>query len=72
MMILIFATMTAALAAAGSGPRWLAVASLLACLVLSAGLFLFEIHDRETGFAMPWLSTDAGAPAGDGRPGAAA
>jgi hypothetical protein len=48
------------------------VASLLACLVLSAGLFLFEIHDRETGFAMPWLSTDAGAAAGRIRPGAAA
>ena len=72
MMILIFATVTVALAAAGLGPRWLAVASLLACLVLSVGLFLFEIHDGETGFAMPWLSTDAGAAAGAVRPGTVA
>ncbi|RYB03855.1 hypothetical protein D3272_14715 [Lichenibacterium ramalinae] len=56
-MILIFAAMTAALAAAALGLRRLGAAALLAGLVLSAGLFLFEIHSREDGFAMPWLST---------------
>jgi hypothetical protein len=56
-MILIFAAMTTALAAAALGPPRLGAAALLACLLLSAGLFLFEIHSREDGFAMPWLST---------------
>ena len=64
-MALIFATLTVALLAARSGLRRLAVAALLACLLLSAGLFLFEIHSPEDGFRMPWLQVNAdGGPAG--------
>lgn len=63
-MTLIFAAMTLALAATAVGPRWLAAAALLACLALSTGLFLFEIHGRQDGFAMPWLSTRGDGTAG--------
>ena len=66
LMILIYAAMTVALAAA-AGPRRLAVAALLAGLAVSAGLFLFEIHSPRDGFAMPWLSVRGGpVPAGPG------
>ena len=61
-MALIFATLTAAFLALLLGPRRLAPAILLACLALSAALFLFEIHDPEDGFAMPWLQVAADAP----------
>ena len=59
MMALIFAAMTLALALASAGPRWLAVMVALACLVLSTGLFLFEIHSPGDGFRMPWLEVRA-------------
>lgn len=59
MMALIFAAMTLALATASAGPRWLAVALALACLALSTGLFLFEIHSPADGFRMPWLDVRA-------------
>lgn len=65
MMALIFATLTAAFAASLFQLRGLAVAALLLCLALSAGLFLFEIHSPEDGFRMPWLQVRAPAP---GRP----
>ena len=64
-MALIFATLTAALAALLFGPRALAVAILLACLLMSLGLFLAEIRSPEDGFRMPWLQVRAAAP---GRP----
>ena len=54
-MVVIFATMSLALAAGRFGPRWLAVVSVLLCLALSAGLFLFEIYSPDYGFRMPWL-----------------
>jgi hypothetical protein len=55
MMLAVFATMSLALLAGQYGPRWLAVLSILACLALSIGLFLFEIYSPEYGFHMPWL-----------------
>lgn len=55
MMLIVFATLSTALLAACFGPRWLAVLSMLACLALSTGLFLFEIYNPEYGFRMPWL-----------------
>jgi hypothetical protein len=55
MMLIVFATLSTALIAAYCGSRWLAVLSMLACLALSIGLFLFEIYSPEYGFRMPWL-----------------
>jgi hypothetical protein len=55
MMLAVFATMSLALLAGYCGPRWLAVPSMLICLALSIGLFLFEIYSQEYGFRMPWL-----------------
>jgi hypothetical protein len=47
--------MSLALLAGYRGQRWFAVSSMLACLALSIGLFLFEIYSPEYGFHMPWL-----------------
>ncbi len=58
MMLVVFATLSLALLAAYCGPRWLAVAAMLACLALSIGLFLFEIYSPEYGFRMPWLQVE--------------
>ena len=55
MMLAVFTTMSLALLAGYFGPRWFAVLSVLICLALSAGLFLFEIYSPEYGFRMPWL-----------------
>ena len=55
MMLVVFATLSLALLAGYSGPRWLAMLSMLVCLALSIGLFLFEIYSPEYGFRMPWL-----------------
>jgi hypothetical protein len=55
MMLAIFATMSLALLASYRGLRWLAILSILVCLALSVGLFLFEIYSPEYGFRMPWL-----------------
>ena len=55
MMLAVFATMSLTLLGGYYGPRWLAVLSMLACLALSTGLFLFEIYSPEYGFRMPWL-----------------
>ena len=55
MMLAVFATLSLALLAGYYGPRWLAVLSMLVCLGLSIGLFLFEIYSPEYGFRMPWL-----------------
>ena len=62
MMALIFAMLTVALAALLLGPRWLAIAAAVLCLALAAGLFLFEIHSPDDGFALPWLQVRAAAP----------
>ena len=55
MMLLVFATLSLSVVAGRFGPRWLALASVLLCLALSIGLFLFEIYSPEYGFHMPWL-----------------
>jgi hypothetical protein len=57
MMAAVFATMLLALLTARYGPVWLAALSLLACLGLSVGLFLFEIYSPDYGFRMPWIQT---------------
>jgi hypothetical protein len=55
MMFAVFATMSLALLGGHCGPRWFAILSMLVCLALSIGLFLFEIYSPEYGFRMPWL-----------------
>ena len=55
MMLAVFATLSLALLAGYSGPRWFATVAMLVCLALSIGLFLFEIYSPEYGFRMPWL-----------------
>ena len=63
MMTMIFATLLLAFLAARFGPRWLAMAFVLTCLALSAGLFLYEIYSPEYGFRMPWLQVRLDLPA---------
>ena len=58
MMLAVFATLSLALLAGYSGPRWVATVAMLACLALSTGLFLFEIYSPEYGFRMPWLQVE--------------
>ncbi len=60
MMVAVFATMTLALILGWFGRRSLAVALFAASLVLSIGLFLFEIYSPEYGFRMPWIQTQFG------------
>jgi len=55
MMTVIFATLMLAFLFGYSGPRWLSISFMLACLGLSIGLFLFEIYSPEYGFRMPWI-----------------
>ena len=57
MMVAVFATMSFALICCWFS-RWsLAVTLLVLCLILSIGLFLFEIYSPESGFRMPWNQT---------------
>jgi len=66
MMVPIFATLLLALAAAWMGRQAIAIACLIACLLLSIGLFLFEVYSPDYGFRMPWIQTqldDAPSPA---------
>lgn len=63
MMAPIFAMLLLALAAAWMGRQAIAIACLIACLLLSIGLFLFEIYSPDYGFRMPWIQTQLdGAP----------
>jgi len=64
MMVPIFATLLLALATAWMGRQTIAIACLIACLLLSIGLFLFEVYSPDYGFRMPWIQTqlDVGAP----------
>ncbi len=55
MMVAIFTSMVLALLAVRWGPRWFALATLIACLLLSLGEFLYEIDSPVDGFRMPWL-----------------
>ena len=58
MMVAVFATMLLALICGWFGRRPLAVALLCLSLILSIGLFLFEIYSPESGFRMPWIQTE--------------
>jgi hypothetical protein len=55
MMLAVFATLSLGLLAGHCGRRGCANCLMLACLILSTALFLFEIHSPEYGFHMPWL-----------------
>ena len=57
MMVPIFATLLLALTAAWMGRQAFAIACLIACLLLSIGLFLFEVYSPDYGFRMPWIQT---------------
>ena len=63
MMALILALLTASLALQLYGARRAALAAAALCLMVSAGLFLGEIHSPRDGFSMPWLQVRAAAPA---------
>lgn len=60
MMVAVFATMSLALICGWIGRRWLAVTLFATCLVLTIGLFRFEVYSPEYGFRMPWLQTNFG------------
>ena len=66
MMTPIFALTFFALLLAWLGRGRLALAALLVMLALSIGLFLFEVHNRDYGFRMPWLQVSAPVTAGEG------
>lgn len=55
MMLLIFAALVLAFALAWWRRDLPAHLAIAACLLLSIGLFLWEIYSPEYGFAMPWL-----------------
>lgn len=62
MMAVIFAALFLALLAGWLGRSAIAIGLVLVCLLLSIGLFLFEIYSPQTGFSMPWLQTDLDKP----------
>jgi hypothetical protein len=55
MMAAVFASLLLAFVFDFAGWRCLALSCLLACLVLGAGLFLWEVYSPDYGFRMPWL-----------------
>lgn len=55
MMALIFAVLVVAFALAWFGRTVPARLAIALCLVLSIGLFLWEIYSPQYGFEMPWL-----------------
>lgn len=66
MMTPIFALTFAALLLAWLGRGRVALVALLAMLALSIGLFLFEVHNRDYGFRMPWIQVSMPVAAGEG------
>ena len=58
MMTLIFAVLLLALLFSWTGHARLAVTAIVSCLMLSIGLFLWEIYSPEYGFRMPWIQVD--------------
>jgi hypothetical protein len=58
MMIAVFATLLIALVLDHSGARRWAATCLLACLILTIGLFLWEVYSPDYGFRMPWLKVE--------------
>jgi hypothetical protein len=55
MMAAVFASLLLAFILDFAGLRRLAMSCLLVCLVLSVGLFLWEVYSPDYGFRMPWL-----------------
>lgn len=66
MMTPIFALTFIALLLAWLGRGRVALAALLTMLALGIGLFLFEVHNRDYGFRMPWIQTSAPMTTGEG------
>jgi hypothetical protein len=66
MMLLIFGTLLISLCLAWAGFGRLAVAAILACLLLSAGEFLWLIHNPNYGFRMPWIQVQLMLPGAGG------
>jgi hypothetical protein len=66
MMTLIFALLLAALTLAACGRARPGLICLLAALVCSGGLFLFEIYNPAYGFRMPWIQVSAPVTQGEG------
>ena len=58
MMTAIFATLLAALVLDWRGARRCAVICLMVCLILTVGLFLWEVYSPDYGFRMPWLKVE--------------
>ncbi len=58
MMAAVFATMLLSVAIGWFGHRILALTCFGICLVLSLGLFLFEVYSPDYGFRMPWLQVE--------------
>jgi hypothetical protein len=56
-MAVIFAALSAALATAWFGRRWVAIVLIVVALLLAVHLFLWEIHSPVYGFRMPWIQT---------------
>jgi hypothetical protein len=66
MMTPIFALTFAALLLAWLGRGRAGLGALLAMLALGIGLFLFEVHNRDYGFRMPWIQVSTPVTAGEG------
>jgi hypothetical protein len=54
-MVLCFATMMVALSILQRGGRRTSLAAFSISMLMSLGLFLFEIYSPSYGFRMPWL-----------------
>ena len=62
MMALIFATLSLAMLLAWARRDRLAALTILACLVLAIGEFLWLIHNPNYGFRMPWIQVQLALP----------
>ena len=62
MMVGVFATMFLALLFAWLGRRAMAGVCIVASLLLSVGLFLYEVYSPEYGFRMPWIQVEREGP----------
>jgi len=62
MMVAVFATLTLALILVQLGRKLTAAVCILACLLLSIGLFLYEVYSPDYGFRMPWIQVQRQGP----------
>jgi hypothetical protein len=63
MMAAIFTSLTLALVLGWLGRDRAALTAIAAVFFLAIWLFLFEIYSPESGFRMPWISTELPGPA---------